>query len=237
MSTLLFKDLGRMDYLAAWSLQARLLEIKRKDALPDILLLVEHPHVFTIGRSGRESNLVHPGEVPVYRASRGGDVTYHGPGQMVAYPLLDLRSRLRRDVHRYLSGIETTTIRTLDSFGLGGGRRPPWTGVWVGERKIASIGVAVTRGITCHGLALNVNTDLAYFERIIPCGLTWARMTSIQREIGADLPMERVKERLLQHFVGEFRYGGLVELCLEDIQIGSKSDFPAVPDISASNGS
>lgn len=237
MNTLLFKDLGRIDYPAAWSLQERLAEIKRKDVLPDILLTVEHPHVFTIGRSGAESNLLCPGEVPVYRASRGGDVTYHGPGQMIAYPLLDLRSKLRRDVHRYLRNIEITAIRTLDGFGLRGERKPPWTGVWVGERKIASIGVAVRRGITYHGLALNVNTDLAYFQRIIPCGLAWAQMTSIQREIGEELPMERVKERFLHHFIGEFCYGELKELCREDIRIGLRSDFPAAPVTSASSGS
>ena len=237
MNTLLFKDLGRMDYQAACAIQESLLEVKQSASLPDILLLVEHPHVFTIGRSGKEANVLCPAEVPVCRASRGGDVTYHGPGQVVAYPLLDLRSKLRRDVHRYLRGVERTLIRTLDSFGVGGDRKPPWTGVWVGERKIASIGVAVRRGITCHGAALNVNTDLAYFRRIVPCGLAWARMTSIQRENGKEVSMNRVKERFLAHFMEEFRYLEHKELCREDIRIGSRSDFPAAPAISTSSGS
>ena len=236
MNTLLYKDLGQMDYLTALSLQERLVEIKQKGKLPDILLLVEHPHVFTIGRSGRESNLLCPGEVPVYRTGRGGDATYHGPGQMVVYPLLDLRSTLRRDVHRYLRHIEMIAIRTLDGFGLRGERNPPWTGVWIGKRKIASIGVAVRRGISCHGLALNVNTDLTYFDRIIPCGLTWAKITSVQKELGREFPMERVKEEFLHHFVQKFRYAGLKELCHEDIQIGSRSEPRAVPTTSASSG-
>ncbi|MFQ5902867.1 MAG: lipoyl(octanoyl) transferase LipB [Candidatus Binatia bacterium] len=236
MTTLLYKDLGQMDYLTALSLQERLVEIKRKEKLPDILLFVEHPHVFTIGRSGEESNLLCPREVPVYRTSRGGDATYHGPGQMVAYPLLDLRSTLRRDVHRYLRHLEMTSIRTLSGFGLRGERNPPWTGVWIGRRKIVSIGVAVRRRITCHGLALNVNTDLTYFSRIIPCGLSWAEVTSIQKELGKEFPMERVKEEFLHHFVQKFRYAESKELCHEDIPIGSRSEPPAVPTTSASSG-
>jgi len=159
MQTLLVTDLGRMDYLTALSLQERLLELKQQQSFADILLLVEHPHVFTLGRSGKESNILSPGNVPVLRASRGGDVTYHGPGQLVAYPILDLNSTLRKDVHRYLRNLELTTIQTLASFGLVADRKPPWTGVWIDNRKIASIGVAVRRRITYHGAALNVSPD------------------------------------------------------------------------------
>lgn len=237
MSTLLFKDLGEMDYLAALSLQERLVEAKRSEGLPDMVLLVQHPHVFTVGRGGKESNLLSPGDVPVYRASRGGDVTYHGPGQMVAYPLVNLGSKLRKDVHRYLRQLEMTLIRTLKSFGLQGERVPPWTGIWIGRKKIASIGIAVRRGITYHGIALNVNTDLSYFKRIIPCGLTWAEMTSAQRELGRELPPERVKESFLHHFVRTFYYAELKELCHGDIRIGSRSGSLEAPTISASSGS
>ena len=236
MGTLLFKDLGKMDYLTALSLQESLVEIKQKEKLPDIVLLVEHPHVFTIGRGGKESNLLCPGEAPVYRTSRGGDATYHGPGQMVVYPLLDLRSTLRRNVHRYLRQIERIVIHTLKGFGLRAERMPPWTGVWMEKRKIASIGIAVRRGITYHGIALNVNTDLSYFQRIIPCGLKWAEVTSMQRELGRKLPMEQVKEIFLSYFVKEFGCAELKELCHEDIQIGSRSGLPGVPTTSASNG-
>ena len=226
-----------MDYPAALSLQERLVEMKQSRALPDILLLVEHPHLFTLGRSGKESNLIRPGEVPVYRTSRGGDATYHGPGQMVVYPLLDLKSTLRRDVHRYLRYLEMTTIHTLNRFGLKAEQMAPWTGVWIERRKVASIGVAVRRGITYHGLALNVNTDLTYFSRIVPCGLSWAEITSMKRELARELPMEHVKEEFLKQFVRRFRYTELVELCLEDIQIGSKSEPQEAPTTSASSGS
>lgn len=236
MERLLFKDLGGMEYTAALSLQESLVEMKQKERLPDIVLLVEHPHVFTIGRGGKESNVICPGEVPVYRTGRGGDATYHGPGQMVAYPLLDLKSTLRRGVHRYLRQVEQTLIRTLADYGLQAERRPPWTGVWIGKRKIASIGIAVRRGITCHGLALNVNADLAYFKRIIPCGLTWAEVTSIQKELGREIPMGQLREKFLAHFVDEFRYAELKEVCHADIRIGLKSLPREVPTISASNG-
>ena len=236
METLLFKDLERMEYRAALSLQENLVEMKQRERLPDIVLLVEHPHVFTIGRGGKESSLLCPGDVPVYRTSRGGDATYHGPGQMVIYPLLDLSSTLRRDVHRYLRRIERALIRTLADYGLQAGRKPPWTGVWIGKRKIAAIGIAVRRGITCHGLALNVNTDLAFFKRIVPCGLTWAEVTSIEKELGKKPPMEQVKKKFLAHFVEAFHYAELKEICHEDIQIGLRSEPREAPITFVSNG-
>ncbi len=232
MSTLWYKDLGEIDYSAATALQEELLEEKQKGKLPDILLLLEHPHVFTLGRGGKESNLLSPGEVPVHRTSRGGDITYHGPGQLVVYPLLDLRSKLRKDVHRYLRQLEMTVIAALREFDLEAKRMPPWTGVWIETKKIASIGAAVRRGITCHGLALNVNTDLNYFKRIIPCGLTWAEMTSIQKETGKISSMDRVQKIFLKQFLRIFGYFESKELCHEDIQIGSRSEHQAVPTIS-----
>src|SRR5713226_244840 len=236
MSTLVFKDLGAMDYSAALSLQESLVESKHRENFPDILLFVEHPHVITLGRGGKAANVVSAGDVPVFRSSRGGDVTYHGPGQMVVYPIIDLKSKLRKDVHRYLRYLEMATIRTLESFGIGAERKPPWTGIWIGRKKIASIGVAVRRGITYHGLALNVTTDLSYFGRIIPCGLEWAEMTSMQRELSRDLPMNRVKETFLRHFVRQFRYADFKELCLEDIQIGLRSGLREAPITSGSSG-
>ena len=206
MAELFYKDLARLDYLAALALQERLVEVKQTEPSPDILLFVEHPHVYTLGHGGNESNVLAPEEVPVYRTSRGGDVTYHGPGQLVVYPIIDLRSKLRKDVHRYLRNLEMTAIRTLEDFSLTGSRRPPFTGIWVGDRKIAAIGVAVRRCITYHGLALNVNTDLSYFDRIVPCGLAWADVTSMARELGKEQSAERVKERFLHHFAELFAY-------------------------------
>jgi lipoyl(octanoyl) transferase len=206
MSTLFYKDLARLDYLAALEMQEKLVDLKQRESSPDILLFVEHPHVYTTGRSGKESNLLAPREIPVHRPSRGGDVTYHGPGQLVVYPIIDLRSKLRRDVHRYLRNLESAAIRTLNDFGLAGTRRPPFTGIWIGSKKIAAIGIAVRRSITFHGLALNVNTDLSYFSRIIPCGLSWAEVTSMARELGKAQSAERVKDRLLHHFTEIFGY-------------------------------
>ncbi|MFQ5681634.1 MAG: lipoyl(octanoyl) transferase LipB [Candidatus Binatia bacterium] len=236
MNTLLYRDLGQLDYLSALSIQQKLLEMKQRNQFPDSLLLVEHPHVFTIGRGGKESNLLCAGEVPVYRTSRGGDITYHGPGQLVAYPLLDLRSKLRKDVHRYLRNLEFIAIHTLKDFGLTGTSTPPWTGVWIEKRKIVSMGVAVRRGITYHGLAMNVNTNLAYFNRIIPCGLWWAGVTSIQQELGREISMVEVKTQFVEHFVKRFGYSELTEICREDIQIGSELEPQVASIISASSG-
>jgi lipoyl(octanoyl) transferase len=200
-----------MDYCAALTIQERLVELKQRETSPDILLFVEHPHVYTLGRGGKESNVLAPDDVPVYRTSRGGDVTYHGPGQLVVYPIIDLRSKLRKDVHRYLRNLEMTAIRTLKDFGLEGAQRPPFTGIWVGDRKIAAIGVAVRRCITYHGLALNVNTDLSYFNRIVPCGLAWADVTSMARELGEEQSLDKVWERFLHHFAELFGYSDFQE--------------------------
>lgn len=211
MAELVYKDLGRLDYLAALALQENLVALKQREDSPDILLFVEHPHVYTLGRGGQASNVLAPEDVPVYRTSRGGDVTYHGPGQLVVYPIIDLRSKLRKDVHRYLRNLETSAIRTLADFGLEGTRRPPFTGIWIGDRKIAAIGVAVRRCITYHGLALNVNTDLSYFKRIVPCGLAWADVTSMAEELGTELDQREVRDRFLHHFAEVFDYGDLRE--------------------------
>jgi lipoyl(octanoyl) transferase len=208
---LYYKDLGRMDYLAALALQEQLVERKRREPCADVLLFVEHPHVYTLGRGGDASNVLAPGEIPVYRTSRGGDVTYHGPGQMVVYPIIDLRSKLRKDVHRYVRNLELSAIRTLKDFGLEATRRPPFTGIWIGDKKIAAIGVAVRRCITFHGLALNVTTDLTYFDRIVPCGLAWAAVTSMARELGKEQSAKRVKDSFLRHFAGLFGYGEVQE--------------------------
>jgi lipoate-protein ligase B len=206
MAELLYTDLGPMGYPAALALQERIVELKQRDPLADVILFVEHPHVYTLGRGGKVSNVLAVQEVPVMRTNRGGDVTYHGPGQLVAYPLIDLRSKLRKDVHRYLRNLEMSAIRTLKDFGLDGVRRPPYTGIWIDNRKIAAIGIAVRRGITFHGLALNVNTDLSYFTRIIPCGLRWADVTSMARELGGEQSQSEVRERFLHHFAECFGY-------------------------------
>jgi lipoate-protein ligase B len=211
MSLLLYKDLSRMEFLDALRLQERLVELRRNDCTADVILFIEHPHVYTLGRGGDTGHVLAPGEVPVHRTSRGGDVTYHGPGQLVVYPILDLRSKLRKDVHRYVRNLEESAIRTLADFGIAALRRPPYTGIWIADKKIAAIGVAVRRAITYHGLALNVNVDLNYFKRIIPCGLAWADVTSMDKELGAEQNMDKVRERFLRHFAATFGYTEIKE--------------------------
>lgn len=227
---LLFADLGTIEYARAVALQEALVE-KKRAGFPDVLLLLEHPPVFTLGPAGKEANLLDPGEIPVVRTRRGGDVTYHGPGQLVAYPLVDLRSKQRRAVHRYLARLEQATIDALAAFGLAAERRPPWTGVWLGQRKIASIGIAVRHGITCHGVALNVSVDLAPFRRIVPCGLAWAEMTSMEKELQRSVSLAEVKREWRSSFQRRFDYRRVRELCREDIQIGSKSGLRAASTI------
>ncbi len=180
-------DLGIVPYRAAWALQRRLVEARQADVIPDVLLLLEHPHTFTIGRRGNENEVLTPPErlaalgATVVEVDRGGQATYHGPGQLVGYPILDLRRR-DRDVHRYLRGLEQALIDALRESGIPARRAAGKTGVWVGDRKIASIGVRFSRWITSHGFALNVTTDLSYFSHIVPCGLPAVTMTSVAQE-------------------------------------------------------
>lgn len=223
MAQLFYQDLGRLDFLAALSRQEQLIELKQRQAVADILLFVEHPHVYTIGRSGDLNNVLAAQDVPVHRASRGGDVTYHGPGQLVVYPIIGLRSKLRKDVHRYVKNLEMTAIETLKNFGLEARRRPPYTGIWIDNRKIAAMGIAVRRGITFHGLALNVNTDLSYFDRIIPCGLSWADVTSMAKELGKDPSVHNVRESFLRHFAELFGYTEIENIShFSEFQAGQK---------------
>lgn len=206
---LYYKDLGRMEYIAALEIQEQLVQAKQRQSHADVLLFVEHPHVYTLGRGGSDSNVLAPQEVPVIRTGRGGDVTYHGPGQLVVYPIIDLRSKLRKDVHRYVRNLEASAIRTMKDFGLTATSRPPFTGIWLGDKKIAAIGVAVRRCITFHGLALNVNTDLEFFKRIVPCGLPWADVTSMERELNAKQDLSELKSRFLTNFAEIFGYRGV----------------------------
>jgi len=170
-------DLGRLDYTAACELQRELTERRKRGEIPDQLLIVEHPHVITMGRNGRLENLLaSPGlleraGIAFHQTNRGGDMTYHGPGQIVGYPILDLRE-WKRDVVQYVRGIEQAIIDALAQFGIAAGRLDGATGVWTRGAKIAAIGVHISRWVSSHGFALNVDTDLSYFRYIVPCGLT-----------------------------------------------------------------
>ena len=183
-------------------MQQDLVAERQAETIPDTLVLVEHPDTITMGRSARPDNVVDAGGIPVYSIERGGDVTYHGPGQLVAYPVFLLRES-ERDLHRYLRGLEEAILRTLADFHIAGTRRPGLTGVWTADetapRKLASIGVAVRRWVTMHGLALNVNTELARFGAIHPCGLDASVMTSMAHELGGPVDFVSVKSALAKH--------------------------------------
>jgi len=212
--------LGRIGYPEALALQDRLVAARASrgegeggadggETLPDLLLLLEHEPVYTIGRTRDESSL-HDAEHlphPVVRINRGGKATYHGPGQLVGYPILDLKPR-GADLHRYLRELEEVLIVTLARFGVEAGRREGLTGVWVGERKIASIGVGVRRWVSMHGFALNVCGDLGPFAEITPCGIAGVEMTSVERESGAAVTVEAVARAVAEVFFGRFAPAG-----------------------------
>ena len=194
---LVVDDLGQLAYRDAWARQLALVEARKTGAGDDRVLVVEHPHVFTLGRAQKAvANVLTPGDVEVIEIERGGDVTYHGPGQLVAYPIV-LLAEGERDLHRYLRNLEEAVIRTCARFDLATDREPGATGVWCTDRdgarkKLCSIGIACRRWVVFHGLALNVATDLAYFQRINPCGFASSVMTSMAVELGRALTVAEV---------------------------------------------
>lgn len=222
-----FADLGNVTYREAWDLQEAIFTevVDRKTAnrkLPegervptqDTLLFVEHPHVYTLGKSGDLGNLLADDErlkainAEFFKTNRGGDITYHGPGQLVGYPILDLDEYFT-DIHRYLRTLEEVIIATLADYGLSGDRSAGETGVWLDvgtpfARKICAMGVRASRWVTMHGWAFNLNTDLRYFEYIIPCGIKDKSVTSLQRELGRTVDEVEVKERVAGHFARLF---------------------------------
>ena len=203
------RDLGRMGYTAALDIQQQLAAERKEGLGADHLLFVEHPHVVTIGRNGHEENLLVPEEVlrragiELYESDRGGDVTYHGPGQIVAYPVMDLRE-WKRDVGAFVRGIEQVLIDTLGDFGIGAKRIPKLTGVWVDDAKIAAIGVHLSRWVSTHGWALNVSTDLRYFDYIVPCGLR--KPVTSMAALGVRADAEDVKNALAERFGQVFEF-------------------------------
>jgi lipoate-protein ligase B len=206
-------NLGVVDYGAALDLQTAMVASRLEGRIGDTLLLMEHPHVITLGRGADERFIVaNPQRVPTYRVSRGGQVTYHGPGQLVGYPILKLDGKAR-DVTRYLRNLEQAMIDALREFNLDADRRAGLTGIWIGARKIASIGVGIRRWVTYHGFALNVSTDLSYFDSIVPCGIEGCRMTSINESIGVERPQVSVREfsaSMCANFAKVFGYDTIV---------------------------
>jgi lipoyl(octanoyl) transferase len=204
------RRLGTVAYGDALALQAELVRRRRAGEIPDTLLLLQHPHVITLGSgSHAEHVLAPPAEraargIELFETGRGGDVTYHGPGQLVGYPILDLKPD-RCDLHRYLRDLEEVLIGALGDFGLAAGRKAGLTGVWVGDRKVAAIGVRVSSGwITSHGFALNVQTDLSYFDTIVPCGIRAHGVGSLTTETGRTVSLADAEQAVLRHFARIF---------------------------------
>ncbi len=203
------RRLGRVPYADALALQERLVAERQAGRIDDQLLLLEHEPVFTLGRNARAQNVLLPAErlrergFELFETGRGGDVTYHGPGQLVGYPILDLLPD-RRDVHRYVRDLERVMIGACADFGVAAGRVPGLTGVFAGRDKIGAIGVRLSRWVTSHGFALNVATDLSAFELIVPCGIRDRGVTSLERLLGRALPLEEVMGRLVPRFAAVF---------------------------------
>ena len=209
-------DLGLREYNEVWDLQRKLLTQRANHQIPDTLILVEHPHVFTVGKAADDEVPSLIEGVPVVKVERGGQWTYHGPGQLVGYPILDLNVR-NRDIHNFLWSIEETIIQTLDEFSIKAGRveGKGKTGVWVGKRKIASIGAAVRNWITFHGFALNVNPEMKYFSMIEPCGMPSSTMTSMEQCLNREIEFDRVKEAIILRFGQVFE----LELTPQAVQV------------------
>jgi len=218
-------DLGTKDYKETWDFQEEvfnsIIDIKNKnrekenkDITPNYLLFVEHPNVYTLGKSGKYSHLLISEEelaqknATFYKIDRGGDITYHGPGQIVGYPILDL-DNFFTDIHKYLRFLEEVIIKTLADYGIKGERSPGETGVWIDvgtpfARKICAMGVRASRWVTMHGFAFNINVDLSYFNYIIPCGIVDKSVTSLNQELGKNIPLQEVKEKIKFHFSNIF---------------------------------
>lgn len=211
-------DLGRAQYQPIWDLQKRaqqlLIQQKRgersdSDVVNDILFFVEHPHVYTLGKSGDSAHLLKglselsEIDAEYIEIDRGGDITYHGPGQIVGYPILDLDQHFT-DIHKYLRYLEEVIIRTCADFEIKAGRIEGLTGVWVGEKKICAMGIRCSRWVTMHGFALNVNTDLSYFKNIVPCGIEDKDVTSLSESVGERIEEDEVKEKMIKHFADVF---------------------------------
>lgn len=210
MNELWVERLGVMEYGKALDYQRAVAQARIAGTIEeDVLLLVEHPPVVTLGRSAKERNLLASPEllaargVELFEVERGGDVTFHGPGQLVGYPIVDLK-RHKRDLHWYLRQVEEALIRAIGGFGIAGERHPGYTGVWTQNRKIASIGVHARDWVTWHGFALNVSTDLGYFDLIVPCGIPAVTMTSVVQEAGREVTMAEVERVVIEAFGGVF---------------------------------
>jgi len=220
--TLTYCDLGFIDYKEAWDLQKEIFLKRVSGEVEDYLLLLEHPNTYTLGKTAHRENLKGSEEylkvnnISVYDIDRGGDITYHGPGQIVGYPIIDLNNWFK-DTHKYLRALEEVIIKTCIEYGLNCERNPKYTGVWIGDRKIAAIGIKVSRWITMHGFAFNVNTDLNLFNGIIPCGIQDKSVTSLSKELNSEISIQEVKDKLLNNFSNVFNYNQVIIKLREEV--------------------
>ncbi len=209
--TLTYSDLGTIGYKEAWDLQHELHQQRKDKMISDVFLMLEHPHTYTLGKTADKKNLVGSKEylednnISVYEIDRGGDITYHGPGQIVGYPIINL-NEWHNDTHKYLRALEEVIMLTCKEYGLETERKEKYTGVWIENRKIAAIGIKISNWISMHGFAFNVNTDLNLFNGIIPCGISDKEVTSLAKELGGEISLSDVIEKLLNNFKAIFQY-------------------------------
>jgi lipoyl(octanoyl) transferase len=222
MKDLLYSDLDIIDYKEAWDLQKDIFELRYKKEISDVFLLLEHPHTYTLGRVADKAHLIgsqdylDKNKISVYDIDRGGDITYHGPGQIVGYPIIDL-NQWQNDTHKYLRGLEEVIIRTCSFYGINASRDPKYTGVWIENRKIAAIGIKVSRWITMHGFAFNINSDLSFFNGIVPCGIFNKEVTSLSKELNTIIDLQEVKSLLVANFKEYFGYDSVNTISKEEI--------------------
>lgn len=226
-------NLGLEPYKKIWDFQHKLHNLRIEGKINDVLILLEHSNVYTLGKvTKRDHLLVSPQKlteekIDLFEIDRGGDITYHGPGQIVGYPIIKLDD-LYQDIHRYLRELEEVIIQTLKIYGVESGRNPKFTGVWVGDEKIAAIGIKVSRWVTMHGFAFNINTDLSYFGKIIPCGISDKGVTSLEKILGQKISIEEVKKHLVENFMKIFNYDQ--NLFFYSIDEFSKSQLEKLPE-------
>lgn len=219
---LTYCDLGKIDYKEAWELQRNIFDQRYKNEIDDILLLLEHPQTYTLGKTADRQNLIGNEEyirknnISVYDIDRGGDITYHGPGQIVGYPIFNLNN-WTKDTHKYLRALEEILIQTCADYGLTAERNTKYTGVWIEDRKIGAIGIKVSRWITMHGFAFNINTDLSLYNGIIPCGINDKGVTSLKKELSREIDMQEVKTKILNHILKIFEYDSLITLAADNL--------------------
>lgn len=228
--TLSILKLGTEPYKKIWDLQHQIHRMRVNFQINDVLILLQHNHVYTLGKVAKKEHLLLDEEllikqgIDLFEIDRGGDITYHGPGQIVGYPILKL-NELYEDTHRYLRELEEVIIRTLNEYNVHANRIPEYTGVWVNDEKIAAIGIKISRWVTMHGFAFNINTNLEFFDKIIPCGIFDKGVTSLKKILGKNVDLDEVGNFLIKHFVDVFRYENFkILFSLEDFKnkVGEK---------------